>query len=158
MNPPLHLILDFFREIHLPFRVTDLPDGTFMPGMEISGGTLLIDPEKLQHPGDLLHEAGHIAVTPAKQRSHMSGDMKKAGHKGGDEMATIAWSWAALRYIGLAPEVLFHPRGYKGGSQSLIDAFANNQGFGYPLLCAWAMCEQPSHKEGYPKMKCWLRD
>lgn len=125
--------------------------------MEIVQGTLWIDMNKLEQPGDLLHEAGHIAVTPAEQRGRLSGNMKKAGHDGGDEMAAIAWSWAALRAIGLAPEVVFHPCGYRGGSENLIDAFTNHQGFGYPLLCLWGMCEQLDSKDGYPKMKRWLR-
>jgi hypothetical protein len=153
----LESILDFFREIKLPFELTQLGEETFMPGMTIVRGTLWIDPEKLQHPGDLLHEAGHIAVTPVERRHDLGGDMKKAGHRGGEEMAAIAWSWAALNHIGLAPEVVFHPQGYKGGSQSLIEAFTNRTGFGYPLLRAWLMCEAPEHTEGYPKMQRWLR-
>lgn len=156
-NPLLESILDFFREIKLPFELTHLGNDTFMPGMAIVDGALWIEPEKLQYPGDLLHEAGHIAVTPAAQRPNLGGDMKKAGHTGGEEMAAIAWSWAALKTIGLAPETLFHLHGYKGGSQSLIDAFTHNQGFGYPLLCAWSMCEHPEHPDGFPKMKRWLR-
>lgn len=157
-EPPLQLILNFFREIKLPFELVQLGNNTFMPGMTIVDGALWIDAEKLMHPGDLLHEAGHIAVTSVEQRAHLGGDMKKAGHRGGEEMAAIAWSWAALRAIGLAPEVVFHPCGYKGGSENLIDAFTNHQGFGYPLLCLWGMCEQPDSKDGYPKMKRWLRD
>lgn len=156
-EPSLQLILNFFREIKLPFELVQLGNDTFMPGMTIVDGALWIDTEILVHPGDLLHEAGHIAVTPAEQRPHLGGDMKKAGHSGGEEMAAIAWSWAALKTIGLAPQVLFHPEGYRGGSQSLIDAFTNSAGFGYPLLCAWLMCEVPERSDGYPKMKHWLR-
>jgi hypothetical protein len=157
-QPPLQLILNFFREIKLPFELVQLSDDTFMPGMTIVDGALWIDLEKLVHPGDLLHEAGHIAVTPAEQRAHLGGDVKKAGHRGGEEMAAIAWSWAAQKCIGLSPEVVFHPQGYRGGSQSLIEAFTNSGGFGYPLLCAWLMCEAPEHNDGYPRMKRWLRN
>lgn len=156
-EPTLQPILNFFREIKLPFELAQLGDDTFMRGMTIVEGTLWIDEEKLVHPGDLLHEAGHIAVTPAEQRPLLGGDVKKAGHGGGEEMAAIAWSWAALNHIGLAPEVVFHPQGYKGGSQSLIETFTNSAGFGYPLLRAWLMCESPEHKDGYPKMHRWLR-
>lgn len=156
-NPALESILNFFREIQLPHQLTRLEQDTFMPGMTIVGGALWIDTEKLVHPGDLLHEAGHIAVTPAGQRPYLGGDVKKAGHRGGEEMAAIAWSWAALNHIGLEPEVVFHPQGYKGGSQSMIEAFTSSAGFGYPLLCAWLMCEAPGHGEGYPRMKRWLR-
>jgi hypothetical protein len=157
MPEPLQPILNFFREIELLFELTCLDDDTFMPGMTIVGGVLYIDAERLVHPGDLLHEAGHIAVTPAAQRPFLSGDVKKAGHDGGDEMAAIAWSWAALVHIGLAPEVVFHPQGYRGASQSLIDAFTCSTGFGFPLLCAWSMCEAPGRSGGFPMMKRWLR-
>jgi len=156
-EPPLQLILNFFREIKLPFELVQLGNNTFMPGMTIVDGALWIDEEKLVHPGDLLHEAGHIAVTPAEQRSHLGGDVHKAGHRGGEEMAAIAWSWAALCHIGLAPEVVFHPQGYRGGSKSLIEAFTSSTGFGYPLLCAWLMCEPPGTRTGYPAMRHWLR-
>lgn len=157
LESPLQLILDFFREIKLPFELTQLGNDTFMPGMTIARGALLIDAEKLLHPGDLLHEAGHIAVTPEELRPHLNGDVKMAGHRGGEEMAAIAWSWAALRHIGLAPEVVFHPQGYRGGSQSLIEAFTSSTGFGHPLLRAWLMCGPPEQRQGYPKMNRWLR-
>lgn len=156
-EPSLLTILNFFREIGLPFELTGLRDDTFMPGMAIVAGALMIDHDKLEHPGDLLHEAGHIAITPAKQRPFLGGDVKKAGHKGGEEMAAIAWSWAAVKHLGLAPELLFHPNGYKGGSQSLIDAFTRGPGFGYPLLCMWSLCDPPDCPDGYPRMKSWLR-
>jgi len=37
-EPPLQPILNFFREIKLPFELTQLGDDTFMPGMKIVGG------------------------------------------------------------------------------------------------------------------------
>ena len=157
MLSPTGSILNFLREIHLPFHLTCLHNGTFMPGMEIVEGTLLIDLDKLKHPGDLLHEAGHIAITSAVRRRWLSGDMKKAGHQGGEEMAAIAWSWAALTFINLAPNIVFHAQGYKGGSENIIAAFSNGLGFGYPLLVSWSMCEQPDTHKGFPEMKRWLR-
>lgn len=150
-------ILNFFEEIGLPYRVTVLSGKTFLPGMKINNGGLLIDFDKLKHPGDLLHEAGHIAVTPKPVRDGLTGDMKDVGHHGGDEMAAIAWSWAALRYLELDPAVVFHEEGYRGGSQSMIDAFSNGGGCGYPLLYAWSMCEKVGEPEGFPKMLRWLR-
>lgn len=151
-------ILNFFDEIGLPHQYTMLHGKTFLPGMKIDNGTLLIDPDKIEHPGDLLHEAGHIAVTPRGMRNGLVGDMKGAGHKGGDEMAAIAWSWAALKHICLPPEVVFHREGYRGGSQCLIRAFTSGGGFGHPLLYAWSMCQQPEQPEGFPKMIRWFRE
>lgn len=151
-------ILNFFDEIGLPYHFTVLHGKTFLPGMKIHDGALLIDLEKLQHPGDLLHEAGHIAVTPKTARDNLAGDMKNAGHQGGDEMAAIAWSWAALKHLDLPPEIVFHAEGYRGGSASLIEAFTSGGGFGYPLLYAWSMCEKIGQPDGFPTMRRWLRD
>lgn len=47
-------------------------------------------------PGDLLHQAGHIAVTEAAKRSTVSGaDLGDAG----EEIVTILWSFAAARKL-----------------------------------------------------------
>lgn len=151
-------ILTFFIDIGLTYQLTRFDDVTFLPGVKICGERLLIDLEKLTYPGDLLHEAGHIAITPDRQRHSLYGDMKKNGHQGGEEMAAIAWSWAALKRIGLPPEFLFHPEGYRGGSASLITAFNQSNGFGHPLLSSWFMCEPPNHPDGFPNMQRWFRD
>ena len=78
----------------------------------------MYDAQKLLSPGDLLHEAGHVAVLTKSDRigvtsPEVSGDMEP----GGVEMAAIAWSWAALKYLGIAPEIVFHKEGYKGDSE-----------------------------------------
>ncbi len=151
-------MLNFFTEIRIKYHICSIEEKTFLPGVKISDGALLIDFEKLLYPGDLLHEAGHIAVSDEVSRAHLTGDMQDEGHQAADEMATIAWSWAAAQHLNIAPEVLFHKDGYKGGSESLIRAFRDNGGFGYPLLYTWFMCEQPDHPQGYPKMLRWLRN
>ncbi|MCE9685540.1 hypothetical protein LZP73_04815 [Shewanella sp. AS16] len=159
MSPKtVQAILAFFDDIGLPYKLGDIHEASFLPGIRIVAGGLLIDMAKLLYPGDLLHEAGHIAVSPETARGDLCGDMKDAGHQGGEEMAAIAWSWAAAMHLGLAPEVLFHPHGYRGASTNLIEAFAGNRGFGYPLLYSWFMCEQPGHPQGFPKMLRWFRD
>ena len=150
----VRVITDFLNDVEVAIDYAPLPDDTFLPGILIHQGKLVIDQEKLKYPGDLLHEAGHIAVTPSAQRGDLSGDVHKCGHGPAEEMAAIAWSWAACMKIGLAAEVLFHADGYKGGSQNYIEAFSSHGGFGYPLLTYWQMC-QP---DGFPTMEKWLRD
>ncbi|ADZ90175.1 hypothetical protein [Marinomonas mediterranea] len=157
MEKAINTILNFFDEISLPYQLVHLDDKTFLPGIKIDNGGLLIDTEKLLHPGDLLHEAGHIAINPPADRTELSGDMKYAGHTGAEETAAIAWSYAACKYINLDVTVLFHKEGYKGGSSNMIDAFESGGGFGFPLLQYWQMCEANGTPEGYPKMKVWLR-
>ena len=102
-------ILNFLTEIGIKYQLTPIQEITFLPGILIHNGELHIDEDKLLHPGDLLHEAGHIAITPKTNRAHLSGDVFQCGHGGSEEMAAIAWSWMALKQIGLQPEVLFHP-------------------------------------------------
>jgi hypothetical protein len=77
-------------------------------------------------------------------------------------MMAIAWSYAALRHLQLAPEVVFHPDGYRGGSQSLIENFGQGRYFGVPMLQWLGMTadEKQAEKLGiapYPHMTNWLR-
>lgn len=150
-------VLDFFEAVRIPFRFGTISTYSFLPGILIQEGRLVIDMELLRYPGDLLHEAGHIAVTPTSERRSLTGDVHKCGHGPADEMAAIAWSWAALQKMGGDPEFLFHAQGYKGGSKTYIQAFSSGGGFGYPLLAWYGMTEMPGHPEAFPKMKRWLR-
>ena len=49
-------------------------------------------------------------------------------------MAAIAWSSAAVRKMGLPPEVVFHEAGYRGGSRSMIENFGSGHYPGVPFL------------------------
>lgn len=108
----LPLIVGFLRRIGLVVDERTLAGPTFLPGIRVERGGLVFDPYRLAHPGDLLHEAGHLAVVPPGQRAAMDGAIDADP---GEEMAAIAWSWAAAQDLGLAPEALFHADGYKGG-------------------------------------------
>ena len=65
---------------------------SFPPDVLIDHGTLRIDYGKLLYPGDILHEAGHLAVMSpeSRNRAHVN-----IGTNGGEEMAALAWSYAA---------------------------------------------------------------
>lgn len=153
----LTTLIAFFQQIGLPYQLRSFSGASFLPGLRIQNGCLLIDPEKLSYPGDCLHEAGHIAVTPSAGRAELQADVRQSGHGPADEMAAIAWSWAALLHLKLPPEFLFHSEGYKGSSEAYIATFSSGGGFGHPLLSWYGMCEQPSAADGYPQMKLWLR-
>ena len=34
-------------------------EAIFLPGLQLENGAIIIDPEKLFYPGDIIHEAGH---------------------------------------------------------------------------------------------------
>jgi hypothetical protein len=117
-NPLTERLAAFVRGIGIDVRAETLPDKTFLPGLDIRHGAIVVDEERLLYPGDLLHEAGHIAVADAAERAQPALAPTPA-----DEMTTLAWSYAAACHLGIALDVVFHPHGYKGGGQSLIDAF-----------------------------------
>ena len=141
-------IAAFLTGVGIRVRAGSLDGPTQLPGIAIEAGELVIDESRLLYPGDLLHEAGHLAVVPEPERSQLGGDV---GQDGGSEMAAVAWSYAACVHLGLEPSVVFHPDGYKGGSDELIEAFTERGGIGVPLLVWWGMTT------AYPQMVKWTR-
>lgn len=153
-------IFKFMTDCGLVILEGDIEE-SFLPGILIDHGTLRIDYGKLLYPGDILHEAGHLAVMSpeSRNRAHVN-----AGSDGGEEMAAIAWSYAAAIRIGMPLDVLFHDHGYKGGGRWLRDHFSqcNSGSIGVPLLVHFDMTDPPYHqtsapKTGFPYMKKWLR-
>ena len=66
-------IVTFLRGIGIEVRAAQLDHSTFLPGIEVDSGRLHVDEGKLIYPGDLLHEAGHLAVAPRALRTGLSG-------------------------------------------------------------------------------------
>lgn len=147
--PVTDTIVTFLRDIGLEVRIAPLPPPTFLPGVTLDRGAIVYDPEHLAYPGDLLHEAGHLAFIPAATRAVVSDGWP---FDAGEEMAAIAWSYAAALNLGLDPSVVFHPHGYRGGSGAILTNFEAGRYVGVPLL-QWA-----DMTERYPVMTRWLRD
>lgn len=162
-NPELatkEKILQFFLDIGIPVKKTELARQTFLPGISIEHGTILIDESKLLHPGDLLHEAGHLAVIPAQKRQQTQNNV---GMKAAEEMMAIAWSYAALVHLGLEPSCVFHDGGYRGESESLIENFTKGRYFGVPMLQWLGLTADGKRAEEmgikpYPSMIKWILD
>ena len=149
----LDLIIAFLRDIGLGVREQELPDTCVLPGISIDNGALIVDRNKLLFPGDLLHEAGHLAVIPGSKRALISIDV---GADGGMEMGAIAWSYAAALAIGLPAGVVFHDHGYKGGAANLLQNFSTGRYIGVPIL-QWRGLTDNAVKR-YPEMLKWLAD
>jgi hypothetical protein len=153
-------IIRFLLDIGFQVRGTELDQQTFLPGISVDRGTILIDKSKLLYPGDLLHEAGHLAVIPAEKRNRVQDDI---GKKAAEEMMAIAWSYAALIHLGLEPSVVFHEDGYRGGSAALIENFTNGRYIGVPML-QWIGLTADDKRakeqgiEPYPHMIKWVLD
>lgn len=141
----------FLAQIGVPVRVGPFPEDTFLPGLNIVDGTLCIDPERLLYPGDILHEAAHIALTPPSRRGSLGGKLQISP---AEEMAALAWSYAAAVSIGIVPLIVFHEHGYKNGGAHLIEQFSSGLppgGPGVPMLNWYGMTTT------FPQMTHWLR-
>jgi hypothetical protein len=160
----LQPITAFLTSIGIPLEIRRLDSSTFLPGVMVEKGVVVYDPELLAWPGDLLHEAGHIAVTPARLRRELSGAIPaelRVEHA--DEPEATAWAFAAVRAIGLDPAVLFHEGGYRGKSTGLIFTFMAGGYPGLAGLSASGMALSPiqaaaSGDRSYPSMVRWLRE
>ena len=153
-------IVEFLESIGLEVQAAELPGRTFLPGILIEQGRLLVDENRLRYSGDLLHEAGHLAVKTPSRRARCGLDASK---NMGDEIGAIGWSYAALTHLGLDPAVVFHPHGYKGSSQAFLDNFREGRFAGVPLL-QWmglTLDEKKAREQNlppYPHMQRWLRE
>src|SRR6202451_1995972 len=158
VDPAAIVILDWLQHIGLTVRLAPLAEDTFLPGVTLEAGGLVVDPERLLYPGDLLHEAGHLATMLPAQRASAGSN---AGSDMGDEIAAQTWSYAAAVHLGLPPEMVFHPTGYKGDSQTLIQIYRDGNA-GVPLLQWMGLTLDPTRAAAisiapYPHMIRWLR-
>ncbi len=150
-------IVAFLDGIGIPTAAAALDEDTVLPAMTVRDGVILYDPARLDRPGDLLHEAGHIAMTDPAFRPTIS-DFSLAPSAQGDEMGATAWSWAAAIAAGLDARVAFHPDAYRGEGEWLQQTFAQGHYVGLPLLQYYGLARFP-HQDGdqYPAMIKWLR-
>ncbi|MFZ0040512.1 MAG: hypothetical protein WAK93_04335 [Solirubrobacteraceae bacterium] len=151
-------IISFLEQIGLQVHRGPLTTTTILPGVTVDCGALVVDLDKLLWPGDLLHEAGHLAALSPEQRAAASVNF---GDDGGYEMAAIAWSWAALCELGLDPSAIFHAAGYRGGAGALIENFSAGNYIGVPMLEWLGMTAQGTRAaelgvEPYPAMIRWV--
>ncbi|QJE73771.1 hypothetical protein HHL28_12305 [Aerophototrophica crusticola] len=130
----LPTMIDFLRGIGMAVEVgaEGAADG-FLPGINIHGGVIHVDPETLVGSGDLLHEAGHIAIVPRRFWPRLNKDLHAdmlaafaaepgptpdpaiAEATSNDEVMAQAWSYAAALAMGVSPESIFFPGSYRVG-------------------------------------------
>ena len=157
-------IAGFLNEIGIQASPAKIAGQTFLPGIQIKDGRLLVDEEKLLFPGDLLHEAGHLAVAPPNLRAQLSDEViLPDANLDALETHAIAWSYAACLYLEIDPRVVFHENGYKGKSDDLLLNFSLGVYVGLSGLeeNAMAFSEEKSREYGvlpFPNMQKWLRD
>jgi hypothetical protein len=157
-------IAEFLNGIGIEVVPRQSDGESFLPGILIERGRLLVDEAKLKYPGDLLHEAGHLAVAPAALRPGLSGEVVIPGaDMNGVEVQATAWAYAAVTHLGLKPSVLFHEGGYEGKSAGLIFTYTAGVypgAYGLQTLGMTATGEAARELRvpTYPHMLKWLRD
>jgi hypothetical protein len=134
----------------------------FLPGLFIEKGTIIIDKPQLKYPGDILHEAAHLAVVPKEERETLdSAAIGIRTNAAAEEMMAIAWSYAACIHLQINPLYVFHDHGYKGGGDWIVENFNKGNYFGVPVL-QWlgmtATAPGNNNQPVYPAMIKWLRD
>ena len=162
-SPLLNKCVQFLNSIGIPTTFRKIDSGSFLPGLLIAQGSIVIDKEALLHPGDILHEAGHIAVVPADRRLLLDQQaIVESKERDTEEMMAIAWSYAACIHLEIDPHIVFHEEGYKGGGKSIVGNFQAGRFFGTPMLQWYKMTVEPKHAQAgepaYPQMLKWLRD
>ncbi|GAA3756446.1 hypothetical protein [Flavobacterium ginsengiterrae] len=156
-------VLQFLEEIGIEVIEKQF-QSSFLPGLDLGSNCIYIDYDNLLYPGDILHEAGHLAVTPFQERKLVGTDqISSEWPTQGDEIAAILWSYAALHHLQLPLEFVFHPNGYKNASKWYISNFSSGNYIGLPLLEWMGLClgnekAEKEKKSPFPAMQKWLRD
>lgn len=154
-------ITGFLNAIGIETVMRPIVQATFLPGLLLEKGTIVIDTDKLLHPGDILHEAGHLAAYAPEERKTISDPLPETMADGFEIMA-LAWSYAACLYISLDPSVVFHAEGYKGEGGNILKNFAEGRYIGVPMLQYLGLAYDAKkalelNVPPYPVMIRWLR-
>jgi hypothetical protein len=152
--------ISFIHEIGIETTYAAIDnDECFLPGLLITKGKIIIDKDKMKFPGDILHEAAHIAIVPSAERNEL--DSKNIGSRNNaaaEEMMAIAWTYAACIHLKIDPHFVFHEHGYKGGGTAIVSNFQKGNYIGVPVLQWLGMTTtSPGGKFIYPAMIKWLR-
>lgn len=157
-------IKHFLEDKGIPLIETKHSEDTFLPGLRLGPNCIYVDYGNLKYPGDLLHEAGHLAVATSENRAK-SGTAEQSPEwpDAGEEMAAILWSYAAALETEIPLDVLFHSDGYKGGSEWLKQSFTDGHYIGLPMLEWIGLAFGPklaaeNNVAPFPHMVKWLRD
>lgn len=180
-------ILEFLNRVGIPaIAVTgdEAVAKAFTPHVLIKNGTLEVDVDHV-FPGNILHEAGHLAIVPAPFRHLASGTLgavQKAmgayfeANPGGmmvypedpicraimqcSDTEATAWQFAAAQEVGLPDELLFPDDAFDGQGPENLQRLKANSYFGINGLQAAGWTRVRANPRStvpvYPKLAFWL--
>lgn len=169
----------FLVSIGINVRVERGASG-FLNHMRIEGTNLIVDGDDAALVGDMLHEAGHIAVIPSLYRDRLPANVDDAmsimsqyftDHPNcmawpedpiaraimqSGEQEAIAWSYAAAHHLGIDTTVPFS-KGFDGNGLETHTLLALGCHPGIHGLFHSGMTELPRLGSGFPAMKRWMQ-
>src|SRR5882757_2229096 len=118
-RPIIDTIIDFVTSIGLEVVKRPITKDTFLPGLLLENGKIVVDTDKLLYPGDILHEAGHLAAYDAETRKTI-GDPLPEFMSDGFEVMALGWSYAACLHIDHPKAITSNPSLMNSGNGSPI--------------------------------------
>ncbi|MBP6303963.1 MAG: hypothetical protein KBG24_06515 [Bacteroidia bacterium] len=161
-NVDTQTMVNFIVSVGIQARKAQLSEGLPIPGISVENGVLLVDEDNLLYPGDLLYQAGRIAILPENERSqYMGKDDPNKDKEATEGMVAMCWAWAALTHLQLSPEIVFHNNGYKGQSLQIIHGYQSGAYMGLPMLQLYDMAYEPHQAiarglNPFPFMYKWI--
>ena len=181
-------VIEGLRGLGVPIELSEAPEeDAFIEGVWIDRGVMYVHLATLRAPGDIFHEAGHLAIVPPDFRQYITtGDLEESEFmtkmseflkQGGllqipecpvsraliqcSETEAMAWSYAAAAEIGYPTLKVFFFDEVELGDQPY-------EGHGEELDQSFALgCHMGingMHHAGlcnmreFPKMKKWMQD
>lgn len=172
------LCATFLDRIGIPVILSPGADG-FLPGIRILGGSILVTAADDGLAGDLLHEAGHVAVVPALFRPLIDDDVSGLEPAFGEyieahpdgfsypedpvcrgiiqsgEQEAAAWSYAAAVAAGIDPWLPFS-KGFNDEGRDVLERMRIRQHYGINGLAAGGMTRLRG-ADAFPSMIRWLQ-
>lgn len=184
-NNALERTFNFLNSIGITVTLQHGVNG-FLPGIKINDGKLIIDPVRCP-VSNLLHEAGHLAITPSQYRTWMSDDLeqgqkamledvqrivKQTGDVDGplyraavqtSDVEATAWAWAAGKRLGLDETQIIQDDEYDGQGADLrlqlsMRRYLGINGLQHAGFCATSeSAGKYMNLPVYPQLARWLQ-
>lgn len=162
-NKTIEKVINFLSEIGIEVELTEEQFSSFLPGVRIETGRLIVNNCELLCVGDVLHDAGHLACLPPSLKHKANDNIAESlGEQHSYEMAVILWTYAAAKFLNIPLKQIFLSDGYKSNSEWIIEQLENQEFMGLPLL-QWLGLAASNDEiakgaaEPFPAMHKWVR-